>query len=77
MTQIIQPGILADVPSQTCHLCFESRPGTDLAAPLWALSRLADGERGVVGRGEPLLQASVRHIDGLATMPARHAAGWT
>ena len=32
----IQPGILADVPALACHLCFESRPGADLAAPLWA-----------------------------------------
>lgn len=71
-----QPGILAALPQQTRYLDFELTDPAQVGNALAALRELADGERLVVGIGQPLVRALDANIPGLRTLPARACNGF-
>jgi len=70
MQQLSQPGILAEVPSQACHLFFSLESTEALPDTLTTLANLTDGTATVVGFGASLLQALKRPLGGLRVFPA-------
>ena len=69
-----QPGILQDVPLQSRYLTFSIDGDDDIETGLLALAALADGDRLVVGLGQPLTEALGTELPGLEAFPVFEAA---
>jgi porphyrinogen peroxidase len=72
----VQKGILAPVPPLACYLLFTIAPGKNPAGSLRNLSKLADGDKIVVGLGQSLVLAIGDNIPGLAVFPTYAAPGF-
>ena len=66
----VQSGVLAPVPLHARYLTFTLRPRCAPRRALLALGAIADGDRCVVGIGEPLLRALGARIDGMRQFPS-------
>ena len=64
-----QPGILQDVPLHSRYLTFSIDGDDDIERGLLALASLADGDRLVVGVGQPLAEALGVELPGLEAFP--------
>ena len=71
----IQPGILSEDTLLARYLMFALKPGSDPAASLRALGSGIDGERTVVGLGQPLLMSLGTRINGMKTFPVHAGPG--
>lgn len=71
----VQKGILAPVPKQARYLSFTITPEKDPTGSLRNLSKLADGDKTVVGVGQSLVRALGREIRGLDVFPSYSRAG--
>lgn len=70
-----QKGILAPVPKQARYLSFTIMLEKDPAESLRNLSKLADGDKTVVGLGQSLVRALSREVSGLDVFPTYTRAG--
>jgi len=71
----VQPGILAAVPKFACYLSFSLKAGAKPANALRSLAGIADGDRVVVGIGQPTAVALGRNISGLRIFPTHFGSG--
>ena len=71
-----QAGVLAPVPVHARYLTFSINHGVQPRRALQALAALADGERCVVGIGQPVIAACRRHIDGMREFPGFSGRGF-
>lgn len=71
----VQKGILTPVPKQARYLSFTITPEKDPTGSLRNLSKLADGDKTVVGLGQSLVRALGREIRGLDVFPSYTRAG--
>ena len=76
MTQRVQPGILAPVPSHARYLTFALEAGSDPREALDELRSIADGDEIVVGLGQGLILSVGATLDGLHPFPAHVGAGF-
>jgi putative iron-dependent peroxidase len=72
-----QPGILGDVPRLARYVTLMLDKPEAMASALRALQESADGDRTVVGLGEPVVLALGRRVAGLRTMPVFSAPGFS
>jgi len=72
-----QPGILGDVPRLARYVTLMLDKPEAMASALRALQEAADGDRTVVGLGEPLVLALGRRVAGLRTLPVFSAPGFS
>jgi porphyrinogen peroxidase len=72
-----QPGILGDVPRLARYVTLILDQPEAAASALRALREVADGDRTVVGLGEPLVLALGRRVAGLRTLPVFSAPGFS
>lgn len=72
----VQKGILAPVPKQARYLSFTITPEKDPAGSLRNLSKIADGDKTVVGLGQSLVRAFGREVIGLDVFPTYTRAGF-
>lgn len=72
----VQPGVLAPVPPLARYLSFTLKPRGELRRALIALSKIADGEKCVVGIGESSLSALGCGIAGMRPFPSYAGAGF-
>lgn len=70
-----QKGILAPVPKQARYLSFTITPKKNPTEALRNLCKLVDGDRTVVGLGQPLVRALGREVRGLKVFPSYTGAG--
>jgi len=73
----VQPGILGDVPRLALYMTFSLSDPRAAKAALRSLCDVVDGDRTVVGIGEPLGLALGSRIEGLKTFSAYSGAGFT
>lgn len=73
----VQPGILGDVPRLALYMTFSLSDPRAAKAALRSLCDVVDGDRTVVGIGEPLALALDSRIEGLKTFSAYSGAGFT
>jgi putative iron-dependent peroxidase len=72
-----QPGILGDVPRLARYVTLRLDKPEAAASALRALQEVADGDRTVVGLGEPLVLALGRRVAGLRTLPVFSGPGFS
>lgn len=72
-----QPGILEAPPAHARYVFFRVTPGADVRDALTALAAEADGQRLVVGIGEPTTKALDTTIEGLRPFPSLVGPGFT
>jgi porphyrinogen peroxidase len=72
-----QPGILGDVPRLARYVTLMLEKPEAAANALRALQEVADGDRTVVGLGEPLVLALGRRVEGLRTLPVFSGPGFS
>jgi porphyrinogen peroxidase len=72
-----QPGILGAVPRLARYVTLMLDKPESAASALRALQEVADGDRTVVGLGEPLVLALGRRVAGLRTLPVFSAPGFS
>ncbi len=72
----VQPGVLAPVPPLARYLSFTLKPRGEPRRALLALSKLADGDKCVVGIGESLLRVLGSGIAGMRPFPSYVGAGF-
>ncbi|HEY1269277.1 MAG TPA: Dyp-type peroxidase [Candidatus Binatia bacterium] len=72
-----QPGILAVAPRLAMYMTFTLVDPAEAKAALRALCDIADGNKTVVGLGEPLVLAIGGAIQGLKTFPSYSGKGFT
>lgn len=65
-----QKGILAPVPKQARYLSFTITPKKNPTEALRNLCKLVDGDKTVVGLGQPLVRALGREVRGLKVFPS-------
>ncbi len=70
-----QKGILAPVPKQARYLSFTITPKKNPTEALRNLCKLVDGDKTVVGLGQPLVRALGREVRGLKVFPSYTGAG--
>jgi len=70
-----QPGILAPVPRLARYLSFSLKPGVAPRRALTQLKGAADGDKLVVGIGQPTVYALGKSIAGLRPFPTGFGAG--
>ncbi len=70
-----QKGILAPVPRQARYLSFTITPKKNPTEALRNLCKLVDGDKTVVGLGQPLVRALGREVRGLKVFPSYTGAG--
>jgi len=70
-----QPGILAPVPRLARYLSFSLKPGGAPRRPLTQLKDAADGDKLVVGIGQPTVYALGKSIAGLRPFPTSFGGG--
>lgn len=70
-----QPGILAPVPRLARYLSFTLKPGVAPRRALTQLKGTADGDKFVVGIGQPTVLALGKNIAGLRPFPTNFGAG--
>lgn len=75
MKEIVQAGILADIPPLARHLVFQIDDASAVAPCLRELAAMVDGDNLVIGVGQSLVLALGCHIDGLSVFPAQSANG--
>jgi len=73
----VQPGIVGDVPRLALYMTFSLSDPRAAKAALRSLCDVVDGDRTVVGIGEPLGLALGSRIEGLKTFSAYSGAGFT
>lgn len=73
----VQRGILAPVPRLARYLVFSLKSASKTHRALQSLRDAADGEKVVVGFGQPLVLAMGRNIEGLRTFPSHVGPGLT
>ena len=73
----VQPGIVGDVPRLALYMTFSLSDPRAAKAALRSLCDVVDGDRTVVGIGEPLALALDSRIEGLKTFSAYSGAGFT
>jgi porphyrinogen peroxidase len=71
----IQPGILAQVPEHARYLCFSLKSGAKPGNALHSLIEIADGDRVIVGIGQPVVVALGRRVTGLRIFPTDFGSG--
>jgi putative iron-dependent peroxidase len=71
----VQKGILAPVPPLARYLLFTAAAEKNLAGALRNLSKLADGDKTVVGLGQSLVRAIGRDVPGLDVFPSYATPG--
>jgi porphyrinogen peroxidase len=72
-----QPGILGDMPRLARYVTLRLDKPEAAASALRALQEVADGDRTVVGLGEPLVLALGRRVAGLRTLPVFSGPGFS
>lgn len=72
----VQPGVLANVPPLARYLSFTLKPRCEPRRALLALSKIADGEKCVVGIGESLLRVLDCGIAGMRPFPSYAGVGF-
>ncbi len=72
---IIQPGILADIPSHARYLTFALRDDSRARTALQALRNIVDGDSCVVGLSESLVEALDANVVGLKATASLAGAG--
>lgn len=71
-----QPGILGDVPRLARYITLSLTQPSAANSALRSLGDVADGDRTVVGLGEPLVLALGRRVAGLKTLPVYSGPGF-
>ena len=71
-----QPGILGDVPRLARYITLSLTQPSAGNSALRSLADVADGDRTVVGLGEPLILALGRRVPGLRTFPVYSGPGF-
>ncbi len=72
-----QAGILAALPTQSKYLFFRAIPNVDPVPVLQELRKTVDGERVVLGIGEPLLSSLGKNLPGMKPYPEWVGVGVT
>ena len=72
----VQPGILEPVPPLASYLFFALHPDASPRKALGSLRTICDGNRMVVGLGQPLVLSLGRKIDGLRLFPIHAGPGF-
>lgn len=67
--EIVQAGILADIPQRSRYLTFVIKEPRELKTALVALSHMVDGTNIVMGVGAKIVNALRQNIPGLTTFP--------